>query len=98
MPILKQSIRIMNIRGLHARAANKFARLVETFKSDVRVIHQGESANGVHRMDLLMLVAHQGCTIEIEVDGDDAEQAISALAALVENGFGELDEETAELS
>ena len=42
-------------------------------------------------MDLLMLVAHKGCTIEIEATGPDADEAVAALMALVENGFGELE-------
>ena len=91
MAVLSKKVRVVNKKGLHARASNKFARLVGKFRSHVRVVHQGETANGESIMDLLMLVAHQGCTIEIEVVGPDSEAALAALAGLVENGFGEID-------
>ena len=93
MATLKETVRIVNEKGLHARASNKFARLVGTFQSEVRVFNQGEMANGESIMDLLMLVAHRGSDIDIEVVGVDAETALSALVKLVENGFGELDKE-----
>ena len=38
-----------------------------------------------------MLTAHQGCVVEIEVEGSDAEEALIAITALIEDGFGEED-------
>ncbi len=88
---VSRSVQIINQKGLHARASNKFAKLVGKFRSVIRVMHEGEAANGESIMDLLMLVAHKGCTIEIEATGPDADEAVAALMALVENGFGELE-------
>lgn len=85
----RQCVTIVNKKGLHARASNKFARLADTFSSDITVFHEGEAASAISIMDLLMLAAHQGCKIEIVADGQDAAAAVSALRDLVADGFGE---------
>ena len=95
MTTVTKLVRVVNKKGLHARASNKFAKLVNTFQSEVRVNHQGETANGESIMDLLMLVAHKGCQIEIEATGPDAQETLNALVALIENGFGELEADRA---
>ena len=96
MPVAQQVVEIVNKKGLHARASNKFARLAETFKSDVTVSHQGETAMAGHIMDLLMLAAHKGCMIEVAASGKDSDLAVEALCALVADGFGELQKERLE--
>lgn len=87
--VARQRVTIVNERGLHARASNKFARLAETFKSDIKVMHEGETASAVSIMDLLMLAAHKGCQIDIVASGAEAEAAVQALGDLVSDGFGE---------
>ena len=90
MPAAKQTVTIVNKKGLHARASNRFVKLASTFKSDINVTNAGESAQGNSIMDLLMLAAHKGCQIEISAKGIDADAAIEALGQLVRDGFGEL--------
>jgi len=92
----QQDVEIVNKKGLHARASNKFARLAGTFQSQVTVTLHGETAAAVHIMDLLMLAAHKGCTISVKATGEDADQAVEALCALVADGFGELQKERLE--
>lgn len=96
MGAVSNRVTIVNKKGLHARASGKFARLAAEYSSDVQVTHEGETANGEHIMDLLMLAAYRGCSVEIRADGTDAEQALAALLTLVSNGFGELDSEEGE--
>lgn len=91
MPAATHTVTIVNDKGLHARASNKFVQLAMTFNSDITVTNAGESAMGISIMDLLMLAAHKGCQIEIGANGDDAETAVEALAQLVDEGFGELE-------
>jgi phosphocarrier protein len=74
---------------MHARAAVKFVQLAAHFKSEIRVMKDGASVNGKSIMGLLTLVAALGLSIVIEAEGPDAEEAVAALAALVEEGFGE---------
>ncbi|GLK67296.1 HPr family phosphocarrier protein [Hansschlegelia plantiphila] len=80
---------IINKRGLHARASAKFVQTVERFEADVRVSRAGETVGGTSIMGLMMLAAGPGTTIHVEAEGADASQALAAIAALVENRFGE---------
>jgi phosphocarrier protein HPr len=87
--VVRQDRKIRNRAGMHARAAVKFVQLAAHFKSEIRVAKDGTSVNGKSIMGLLTLVAAHGMTITIEAEGFDAQDAVVALAALVENGFGE---------
>lgn len=87
MPLLE--IEIVNKRGLHARAAARFASLAATFNSHVHVQRGDLRANGKSIMGLMMLAAPIGTTIILQANGEDAEAALEALNALVEDRFGE---------
>ena len=84
-----QDRKIRNRAGMHARAAVKFVQLAAHFKSEIRVVKDGSGVNGKSIMGLLTLVAALGVPITIEAEGPDADEAVAALAALVESGFGE---------
>lgn len=83
-------VKIVNERGLHARAAAKFTALAETFAADITVSNGRESVGGRSIMGLLLLAAARGTTITISAEGEDAEAALKAVCALVEDGFGEV--------
>lgn len=80
---------IRNKKGLHARASAKFVKCAETFDATIRVTREGQTVGGSSIMGLMMLAAGQGTTICVEAEGREAVEAIAALAALVEDGFGE---------
>lgn len=86
-----RELKIVNRRGLHARASAKLVKLVETFEADVVVSKDGQSVGGTSIMGLMMLAASTGCSISVNVTGDDAEAAMLAISDLVESGFGEED-------
>ncbi|NBN64986.1 HPr family phosphocarrier protein [Microvirga tunisiensis] len=88
---LEQDLAIVNKRGLHARASAKLVKLVETFTSEVHVSKDGQTVGGNSIMGLMMLAAAPGCCIHVVVEGNDAEAAMSAIAALVADRFGEED-------
>lgn len=67
----------------------RFVDVCTQFKSKVQVLLEDRKADARSPMELLMLVAVQGSTIKLVADGDDAENAIAALAALIESGFDE---------
>ena len=87
--VARQERKIRNRAGMHARAAVKFGQLAAHFKSEIHVVKDGSSVNGKSIMGLLTLVAALGLSIVIEAEGPDADEAVAALAALVEEGFGE---------
>jgi phosphocarrier protein len=85
----QREVRIRNQLGLHARAAVKFVQLANQFRCEVKVSKDANDANGKSIMGLLTLVAAVGSTMTITCEGDDADKAVAALAALVDEGFGE---------
>jgi phosphocarrier protein HPr len=85
----KRDVKIRNRLGMHARAAVKFVQLANRYRSDVRVIKDGNEANGKSIMGLLTLVAAHGTTMALICEGEDAEEMVVALAELVDGGFGE---------
>lgn len=80
---------ILNQRGLHARASAAFAREASRWNAKVFVKHEGQTANAVSIMDLMMLVASKGCVVEIEAEGPQAKEALDALCDLIGRKFDE---------
>lgn len=85
----QRTLTILNQRGLHARAASKFVKLAGTFDADITVHKDGQSVSGRSIMGLMMLAAGIGTTIQVTCEGADAKAAMDAIAALVEDKFGE---------
>lgn len=91
MSAVERTVQISNKRGLHARAAAKFVKLVEELGADVRVIKDDMDVCGTSIMGLLMLSASQNTSVRITASGDSAEAALNALADLIERRFDEED-------
>jgi phosphocarrier protein HPr len=89
MSQVSRTVQITNKRGLHARASAKFVTLASGLPAKVEVRKDGASVTGTSIMGLMMLGAAMGDQIEISAEGDGAEKAVSELAQLVENKFGE---------
>lgn len=82
-------MKIVNVKGLHARASAKLVELVEAFDARATVSRNGESTSADSIMGLLMLAASNGTTIEVATSGADAAALMEAIDALVANRFGE---------
>ena len=91
MSPLSREVRIVNRRGLHARASAKFVNMASEVAATIEVEKDGNRVCGTSIMGLMMLGAAVGESVTIHASGDDAEDALEKLAALVENGFGEED-------
>lgn len=87
--MLNKEIEIINKLGLHARAAAKFVNLASGFQSDINISRNGRTVNGKSIMGVMMLAAGCGSTIELEVAGDDEQDAMSQLEQLINNRFDE---------
>ena len=87
----KQTVTIVNKRGLHARAAAKFVKLAGSFSAEIQVSKGGTQVSGVSIMGLMMLAASPGTEILILSQGDEAEHALEAIVELVQAGFHEED-------
>jgi phosphocarrier protein len=88
---LSRQLTIVNRRGLHARASARFVKCAEAFDADIRVMKDGQTVGGTSIMGLMTLAAAPGCTIELEAEGPQAQEALDALSKLVAGGFGEED-------
>ena len=87
--VFARDVRIVNQRGLHARASAKFVQVAGTFDAAVEVEKDGVSVGGTSIMGLMMLAASPGCSIRIVASGPEAAAAVAALADLVADRFGE---------
>ena len=86
---MRQNVEIINKLGLHARASAKLTQLAGTFASDVWLERNGRRVNGKSIMGVMMLAAGKGTTVTLETEGEDAEAAMTALTALINDYFGE---------
>jgi phosphocarrier protein len=80
---------ITNPQGLHARPADLFVRLANTYRSTIEIVKDRQRVDGKSIMNLLMLAAEQGSALELIASGPDAEQALDALVRLIERDFQE---------
>lgn len=86
---MRQTVKIINSRGLHARAAAKLVTVAERFSACVNVSRHGQSVPACSIMGLMMLGAGQGSEVVVEAEGWDAKEAMEAIVGLMEAGFHE---------
>ncbi|WKB51870.1 HPr family phosphocarrier protein [Eleftheria terrae] len=87
--MIKQNITISNKLGLHARASAKLTKLAAAYRSDIFMSRNGRRVNAKSIMGVMMLAAGLGAEVELEVDGPDEQEAMTALVALIDDKFGE---------
>jgi len=80
---------ITNKLGLHARASAKLTQLASRHRSEVWLERNGRRVNAKSIMGVMMLAAARGSTITVETIGEDADDALQALLALIADKFGE---------
>ncbi len=78
---------VLNEKGLHTRPSTELVRCTSGFKAQITLIYQGLTVNAKSLLGILMLAAGKGAKIEVEAEGPDAEEALSALIALSEQKF-----------
>ena len=86
----ERSVRIPNAAGLHARPCHAIVTTARGFESDLRVACGEREVNGKSILELMTLSAPCEAVLSFRAHGRDAETLVTALAALVEGGFGEL--------
>lgn len=85
----EKTLQIQNELGLHARAGTKFVQTASKFPCDITVTKANNEVNGKSILSLLTLMAPRGTTVTIRARGDRAADAVAALAALIDDKFGE---------
>lgn len=88
-PVTKQ-FTIINVRGLHARAATKLVQLAGRYDCDILLTGpDGQSANAKSVMGVLLLCGSMGTIVEVRATGDQASAAVDAIGDLITSRFGE---------
>jgi phosphocarrier protein HPr len=87
--MIKTTATISNKLGLHARASAKLTKLAGSFPCEVWISKGERRVNAKSIMGVMMLAAGIGSEIELETEGDQAQQAMDALRALIDDKFGE---------
>ncbi|HEX7640322.1 MAG TPA: HPr family phosphocarrier protein [Burkholderiaceae bacterium] len=87
--MIRTNLVISNKLGLHARASAKLTKLATGFKCEVFMSRNGRRVNAKSIMGIMMLAAGLGAEVELETEGVDEQEAADAIAALVNDKFGE---------
>ncbi len=87
--MIQTQVTIINKLGLHARAAAKFVGCTTAYDCAVRAGRDGQMVDGKSIMAVMMLAAGQGTVLDLEIDGEDEEAALTALQTLIGNRFDE---------
>jgi phosphocarrier protein len=90
MAVIEREARIVNPLGMHVRPGAEFVKVANRFKSAVEVRKDDAVVNGKSILGMMTLAAECGSSIQIKTKGDDAEEAMTALLALVAAGFNEM--------
>ena len=87
--VVSKKMSIINRLGLHARAAAQLVKTANQFSSEITITKDDEQVNAKSIMGILMLAAACGSHIVVTIDGEDAEDALTSIEGLVNDGFGE---------
>jgi len=94
--MIRRKVTIVNDAGLHARPASALVKLASKFESDFYIHMFGYKVNGKSILGVMTLAAEQGAELELELDGEDEEEAAEEIIALIKSGFGEVYEDDEE--
>ncbi len=85
-------VRVVNLRGLHARAAARLVQTANHFQSQIILMRDNMQSDAKSILGVLLLAAPQGTRIRVRASGPDEDQALEAIRRLFESGFEETDE------
>lgn len=87
--MIRTQVTIINKLGLHARAAAKFVACTTSFSSRIHTGKDGQLVDGKSIMSVMMLAAGKGTVLDLEIEGSDEQEALTALQTLLANRFDE---------
>jgi phosphocarrier protein len=86
---LTKELTVQNKLGIHARPAAMFVKTASRFACEIMVEKDGETVNGKSIMGLMMLAAGPGSKLSLHANGNDAQEAITEIEALLQRKFDE---------
>jgi phosphocarrier protein len=88
--MIEEEVKIKNRAGLHTRPAAALVKLTSKFKSDIQFVRSGFTINGKSIIGVMTLAAEQGAKLKVKVDGEDENEAMTAIKELFDSAFGEI--------
>ena len=90
--MIEKKVKIINQLGLHARAAAQLVRLAGNFESTIKLrrTDNGSVADAKSILSVLTLAASKGTALNLEVEGEDEQEAMREIETIFANGFGEM--------
>ncbi len=85
-----KEVTVTNRAGIHTRPASMIVREASRFKSDFFIQKDGYEINGKSIIGVMTLAAEQGAALVLVFEGDDENEAATAIAELFAGGFGEI--------
>ena len=86
---MKTNTVVCNKLGLHARASAKLTKIAASFPCEVWVTRGERRVNAKSIMGVMMLAAGIGSEVTIDTEGEQAQEALDAVLALIADKFGE---------
>jgi phosphocarrier protein len=89
MLMINTQVTIINKLGLHARAAAKFVGVTNSWESEILVGKENNLTDGKSIMSVMMLAASQGTVLDLQIDGDDEQEALQSILDIIQRRFDE---------
>ncbi len=87
--MISRDYTISNKLGLHARPSAQLTQTASRFQSEIHIARNGRRVNAKSIMGVMMLAAGQGAIVTVDAQGEDAEEALTAIGELIAGKFGE---------
>ena len=85
----RAAVEIVNKLGLHARASAKLTQVASRYPCEVWMERNGRRINAKSIMGVMMLAAGKGSSVVVDTEGEQAEEALAEILALIADRFGE---------
>jgi phosphotransferase system HPr (HPr) family protein len=80
------TLKLTGKAGLDPHVAAQFAMVASTFDGDITLAAHGRTVNATSVTDVMSLGAVHNDMIELHAEGAQAQQAVNALIALIQQG------------
>lgn len=87
--MIERQLTVLNVLGLHSRAAARLVSLAMTFDSDVELVHDAQCVNAKSMLGVMTLGSAQHSIVTVRIDGVDEIDAMDTIEALFTSKFGE---------
>lgn len=78
---------VLNDKGLHTRPSTELVKMAAHYQCDIKLVHNKVEVNAKSLLGILMLAASKGAKINVEAEGEDAEEAVAGILQLARNRF-----------